>query len=74
MSFSHWFSLTCLRAGQIGALAEEFVEGKVHFEGRMRDVMAVAAGLLAANPVHSDAGWWGGLQRQMRALRLHTPD
>ena len=74
MSFSHWSSLTCLRAGQIGALAEEFVEGKVHLEGRMRDVMAVAAGLLPANPVHSDAGWWRVLQRQMRALRSHTPD
>ena len=74
MSFLHWSSLTRLRAGQIGALAEEFVEGKLHLEGRMRDVMAVAAGLLPATPVHSDAGWWGGLQRQMRALRAHTPE
>jgi cyclopropane-fatty-acyl-phospholipid synthase len=74
MSFLHWSSLTRLRAGQIGALAEEFVEGKLHLEGRMRDVMAVAAGLLPATPVQSDAGWWGGLQRQMRALRAHTPE
>ena len=74
MSFLYWSSLTRLRAGQIGALAEEFVEGKLHLEGRMRDVMAVAAGLLPATPVHSDAGWWGGLQRQMRALRAHTPE
>ncbi len=74
MSFSHWSSLTRLRAGQIGALAEEFVEGKLHLEGRMRDVMAVAASLLPANPLHSDAGWWSGLQRQIRALRAHTPE
>lgn len=74
MSFSHWSSLTRLRAGQIGALAEEFVEGKLHLEGRMRDVMAVAASLLPANPVHIDAGWWNTLQRQIRALRAHTPE
>jgi cyclopropane-fatty-acyl-phospholipid synthase len=74
MSFSHWSSLTRLRAGQIGALAEEFVEGKLHLEGRMRDVMAVAVSLLPANPVHIDAGWWTTLQRHIRALRAHTPE
>jgi cyclopropane-fatty-acyl-phospholipid synthase len=74
MSFSHWSSLTRLRAGQIGALAEEFVEGKLHLEGRMRDVMAVAASLLPANPLHTDHGWWTALQRQIRALRAHTPE
>ena len=40
----------------------------------MRDVMAVAASLLPANPVHSDTGWWAGLQSQMRSLRMHTPE
>lgn len=74
MSFSHWSSLTRLRAGQIGALAEEYVEGTLNIEGRMRDVMAVAASLLPANPVHSDVGWWTGLQRQIRSLRMHTPE
>ena len=74
MCFSHWSSLTRLRAGQIGALAEEFVEGKLRLEGRMRDVMAVAAGLLPGNPVHSHSGWWTGLQRHIRALRAHTPE
>lgn len=74
MSLSHWSSLTRLRAGQIGALAEEFVEGKLRLEGRMCDVMAVAAALLPGNPVRSDVGWWTGLQRQMRALRAHTPE
>ncbi len=74
MAFSHWSSLTRLRAGQIGALAEEFVEGKLHLEGRMRDVMAVAAHLLPGSPLHSDTGWWPSLQRHIRALRAHTPE
>ena len=41
-------------------------------EGSMRDVMAVAASLLPANPVHSDVGWWAGLQRQLRSARAHS--
>ena len=64
MSFSHWTSLTRLRSGHIGALAEEYVEGKLRLEGCMRDVMAVAASLLPANPAQGDAGWWAGLQRR----------
>jgi cyclopropane-fatty-acyl-phospholipid synthase len=51
---SAWSSLARLKAGQVGALAEEFVEGKLHLEGRMRDVMATASGLLPGNPVHYD--------------------
>jgi len=74
MSFSHWSSLTRLRAGQIGALAEEYVEGKLKLEGCMRDVMAVAASLVPANPVQSDAGWWTGLQRHIRSARAHSPE
>ncbi len=36
---SRWSSIARLKAGQIGALAEEYVEGKLQFEGAMRDVM-----------------------------------
>jgi len=74
MSFSHWSSLTRLRSGHIGALAEEYVEGKLRLEGCMRDVMAVAASLLPANPAQGDAGWWAGLQRQIRSLRTHSAE
>lgn len=73
MSFSRWSSLARLKAGQIGALAEDFVEGQLKLEGRMRDVMAVAAGLLPANPVETGASWWSGLLRQVRSLRAHSP-
>jgi cyclopropane-fatty-acyl-phospholipid synthase len=74
MSFSRWSSLARLKAGQIGALAEDFVEGQLKLEGRMRDVMKVAAGLLPENPVETGAGWWPGLRRKVRALGAHSPD
>ncbi len=72
MSFSRWSSLARLKTGQIGILAEDFVEGSLKLEGRMRDVMTVAAGLLPADPVATGAGWWTGLQRQIRSFKAHS--
>jgi cyclopropane-fatty-acyl-phospholipid synthase len=70
---SAWSSLARLKTGQMGALAEEFVEGKLNLEGRMRDIMAIASGLLPGNPVHSDTGWWPNILSRARGLNLHTP-
>ncbi|WP_332776759.1 class I SAM-dependent methyltransferase [Polaromonas sp.] len=73
LSFSKWSSLARLKAGQIGALGEEFVEGRLRLDGRMRDVMAVVAALLRGNPVDSNASWWAGLLHRARSLAAHTP-
>lgn len=70
---SEWSSLARLKTGQMGALAEEFVEGKLNLEGRMRDIMVIVAGLLPGNPVHSDTGWWHNMLSRARAMSLHTP-
>jgi cyclopropane-fatty-acyl-phospholipid synthase len=70
--FSAWSSLARLKAGKIGALGEEFVEGKLHLEGRMRDIMAAVAGLLPDNPVQSDSRWWPQLLARARSRTLHT--
>jgi len=71
--FHEWSSLAMLAAGQIGAIGEAYVEGRLDIEGGMRDVMAVAAGLLPGNPVRSDTRWWGALSRHARSLLSHTP-
>ena len=73
LSFSNWSSIARLTAGRIGALAEDYVEGKLQFEGAMRDLMREMAKLLPGNPVHSDTGWWSGMLRRTRSLALHTP-
>lgn len=73
LAFSDWSGLARLKAGQIGALAEDYVEGKVQLEGAMRDVMRAFTRLLPGNPVHSDLGWWPGLLRRARSLAAHTP-
>ena len=70
--FSNWSSIARLKAGQIGALAEDYVEGKLQIEGAMRDVMRVVAGLLPGNPVDSDTRWWQRFMHRARSVAAHT--
>ena len=73
LSFSNWAGIARLKAGQIGALAEDYVEGTLQLEGAMRDVMRTVTKLLPGNPVESDMGWWSGLLRRAKSLAAHTP-
>ncbi|MES2400350.1 MAG: cyclopropane-fatty-acyl-phospholipid synthase family protein [Pseudomonadota bacterium] len=72
LDFSSWASLARLKAGEIGALGEEYVEGKLNIHGRMRDVMKVVSGMLPGNPVESDTGWFSNLLRRARSMAAHT--
>lgn len=73
LMISAWSSLARLKAGQIGALAEDFVEGKLKLEGRMRDIMAVAADLLPHSPMDSQSAWWMRAGHQLRSMGRHSP-
>ena len=73
LAFKDWAALATLAAGQIGRLAEDIVEDRVQLQGRMRDVMAVAAQLLPGTPVGSDTGWWTQMMRRAKSLAQHTP-
>jgi cyclopropane-fatty-acyl-phospholipid synthase len=72
IELTDWSCLATFAAGQIGAIGEDYVEGRVGIEGRMRDVMAVAAQLLPGSPVDSDTGWWTGLLRRAKSLAAHS--
>lgn len=73
LHFQDWSGLATLAAGQIGKIAEDYVEQRVRIEGSMRDVMAAAAGILPGNPVASDTSWWTQMVRRARSLAAHTP-
>jgi cyclopropane-fatty-acyl-phospholipid synthase len=73
LTFEEWTGLAVLAAGQIGKVAEEIVEGRIRVEGRMRDLMGAAAGLLPGSPVTSDTGWWTQMLRRARSLASHSP-
>ena len=73
LTFEEWGSLAVLSAGQIGKFGEEIVEGRVRFDGRVRDLMGAAAHLLPGSPVSSDTNWWNEMLRRARSLALHSP-
>ncbi|HVR50988.1 MAG TPA: cyclopropane-fatty-acyl-phospholipid synthase family protein [Pseudorhodoferax sp.] len=73
LAFQDWSSLATMAAGQIGRLAEDFVESRVQLQGRMRDLMEVAARLLPGHPgEQASSGWWGGMLRRARSLAAHS--
>ncbi len=73
LEFRDWSGLATLAAGQIGKVAEDYVEQRVKIEGSMRDVMAAAAAMLPGSPVPSDTRWWTQMVRRARSIASHTP-
>ena len=73
LSFRDWSGLATMAAGQIGRIAEDFVESRVQLEGRMRDLMAVAARLVPGSPVESNSSWFTHLARRARSIAHHSP-
>ncbi|MBE7366687.1 class I SAM-dependent methyltransferase [Ramlibacter pallidus] len=73
LAFQDWSGLATFAAGQIGRIAEDYVEKRVEIEGRMRDVMAAAAALLPGSPVASDTSWWTQVLRRAKSIASHTP-
>jgi cyclopropane-fatty-acyl-phospholipid synthase len=72
LSFHDWSSLATLAAGQIGKVAEDYVEKRCRIEGSMRDLMAAAVALLPGSPVATDTSWWTQVLRRARSLASHT--
>lgn len=72
LHFQSMAAMASLAAGQIGTLGAAIVEGLVGVEGRMRDVMAVAASLLQADPVRGTSRWWVHAMARMRSMAAHS--
>jgi len=72
LHFQTMSAIASLAAGQIGTLGSAIVEGLVRIDGRMRDVMAVAASLLQSDPVRGTSHWWGHAMARMRSMAAHT--
>ena len=62
-------------SGQVGILGEDYVEGKLSFEGEMRDVMNAAAAILPGSPVEAaHGGWLTALVRRMLSAWRHSEE
>ncbi|MFT3813376.1 MAG: class I SAM-dependent methyltransferase [Acidovorax sp.] len=66
-------ALAALAAGQIGAVGDAMVEGRVQFDGSLRDLMQAAGALVQADPTRAGVPWWSGAMARMRSRALHTP-
>ena len=69
--------LVHIATGQVGRVAQHYVEGRLDFDGRPRDLMAVAAEMLEVDPTRPDNGlkpfeWWKGITRRSKSLARHT--
>ena len=73
LSFKDWSGLASMAAGQIGRMAEDFVESRVQLQGRMRDLMAVAARLVPGSPVEGGSSWFTSVTRRARSIAHHSP-
>jgi cyclopropane-fatty-acyl-phospholipid synthase len=82
LTLADWAPLAHVAAGSVGSLAQDWVEGRIELQGRMRDIAATAAGLVGSDPTKprvapgpvSVLSWWRGLLRQARSSTRHTPD
>ena len=51
-------ALAHLAEGAVGVLGQDYVEGRIDIQGKMRDVMAASAALLPGSPVDAARGGW----------------
>ncbi|TMH05370.1 MAG: SAM-dependent methyltransferase, partial [Betaproteobacteria bacterium] len=66
-------------SGQVGKLAEDYVEGRVEVDGSLRELMTVAAELIGEDPtqhqgVHGVLTWWREVTRRNRSAARHTTE
>jgi cyclopropane-fatty-acyl-phospholipid synthase len=67
--------LAHIATGQIGRVAQDYVEGRVDFDGSVRDLMHVAAQIVGDEPIAGDTAipiaWWRNIVRVARSRARH---
>ena len=72
LRFRDRVALSALVMGDVGDVGAAIVEGRVALEGRMRDLMADAAGLLRGDPARDHADLWSRIVGWVRSRAAHT--
>jgi cyclopropane-fatty-acyl-phospholipid synthase len=69
--------LAHLATGEVGRVAQDYVEGKLDFDGSVRDMMDVAVELLAGSsptesrPTLKPLAWWRNIMRAAKSRAQH---
>jgi cyclopropane-fatty-acyl-phospholipid synthase len=71
--------LAHVAAGQVGRLAEDYVEGRIDIEGAMRPVIDVASRLVRDDPTRASEppgplAWWRDLLHRGKSFKRHRSD
>jgi cyclopropane-fatty-acyl-phospholipid synthase len=68
--------LAHIAAGEVGKVAQDYVEGKLDFDGSVRDLMAVATQMIGSDPTQDSSGsptlnWWREVRMNARSRARH---
>jgi cyclopropane-fatty-acyl-phospholipid synthase len=70
--------LTHLVTGQIGRVGQDYVEGRIEFDGTVRELMTIAAEMLPGDPTHTDTpaplAWLRHFAQIAKSRARHQPD
>jgi len=69
-------TLVHISSGEIGKVAEDYVEGRLDFSGSVRDLMTIATQMIDRDPTHTGASksalsWWQEIRQNARSRRSH---
>ena len=69
-------SLVHIAAGEVGKVAQDYVEDRLDFDGSVRDLMQIASQLIAADPTADLGGsatlnWWREIRLNARSRARH---
>ncbi len=69
-------ALAHIASGDVGKVAQDYVEDKLDFDGTVRDLMAIATQMIGADPTRESAGnatlaWWRELRLNARSRARH---
>ena len=70
--FKDWKTAASMTSGNIGAIGEAYVEGRVSFDGSVRDLMAAGKAMLPHAPVLDNPGIWTRLLRHAQSVAHHS--
>ena len=68
--------LAHIAAGEVGKVAQDYVEDKLDFDGSVRDLMVIASQMIASDPTQDQGGgatlnWWREIRLNARSRARH---
>jgi len=69
-------ALAHIAAGDVGKVAQDYVEDRLDFDGSVRDLMAIATQMIASDPTQDMGGgatlnWWREIRQNARSRARH---